>query len=443
MVRPLIAALALAALALAACGRGIDPQTTIRLQVSGDPAELDAYRALIAAYEKVHPGRKVELIPVGKPRDHMAKLATGFAAGNAPELFLLNFRRFGQFADSGALEPLGPYLAARGQFDAADFYAPAVDAFRFRGTLACLPQNVSSLVVYYNRALFRKYQVPLPHKDWMLRDFTDAAVRLTRDTDGDGKTDLWGVGLEPTLIRIAPFVWGLGQDLVNDLERPTMLTLDRPLAMRAMSYVKQLNARFGVVPPLAAHQAESEESRFARGGLGMIFESRRFVPTLRAFPDLDWDVAPFPRLAVPAGALHADGYCMARGAANKPLAADFVAWALSVEGQTLMARSGRTVPSRRAVAESPAFLDPALKPASARVFLDAIPILRRTPNVAVWHEVESKADQLLEEWFYEPRPAGAPIEFENGAEAAEVILPLRDAIQPLLLEAAARERRAP
>ena len=36
----------------------------------------------------------------------------------------------------------------------ADFYQPAIDAFRYKGDLWCIPQNVSSLAVYYNKALF-------------------------------------------------------------------------------------------------------------------------------------------------------------------------------------------------------------------------------------------------------------------------------------------------
>lgn len=439
MVRALIAGAVM--MALAGCGRpAAEP---VRLQVFGDPAEIAAYRELIAAYEQEYPGRKVLLIPVGKQHDHMAKLATGFAAGDPPELFIINFRRYGQFAARGVLEPLGARMSASGDFKEAEFYAPAVEAFRYEGELLCLPQNISSLVVYYNRTLFKRYGVPLPHADWRISEFVDAAVKLTRDTDGDGKKDLYGVGLDPVLIRVAPFIWGTGRDIVDDLHKPTYFTLSQPAQMRALSFVKRLNTFYGVVPPLAAHQAENEESRFARGALGMIFNSRRYTPTLRQIKDLDWDVAPFPVLATPASALHADGYCMASATRDKAAAQAFVAYALSAKGQTLIARSGRTVPSRIAVANSPAFLDPQLPPASARVFLDAIPHLRRTPNVAVWHELEMRADQILEEWFYEPPlPTGGESE-GPGAEGADLILQLHQAVQPILTRAAKERESKP
>ena len=67
---------------------------------------------------------------------------------------LLNYRRYAAFAAKGALEPLGPYLARSTVIRETDFYPQAMEPFRWHGTLMCIPQNLSSLVVYYNRDLF-------------------------------------------------------------------------------------------------------------------------------------------------------------------------------------------------------------------------------------------------------------------------------------------------
>lgn len=443
------------ALLLVGCGRSEAPAAAadpaqqtprvVKLQVFGDTAELRSYRELIGAYEASHPGDKVELLPVGKQSDHMTKLATSFAAGNPPDLFILNFRRFGQFAAKDALSPLGPALTASGQFKAEDFYEPALEAFQFRGQLMCLPQNVSSLVVYYNRALFKQFGVAEPADDWRyFTDFIDAAKRLTRDLDGDKRNDIYGVGIDPTLIRLAPFVWGMGGSLVNDLYQPSLLTLDRGPALLGLNAVKMLMTRYRVTPRLAEYQSENNDARFARGALAMLLQSRRYTATLRELEGqgkgLDWDVAPLPVMQKPGGVLHADAYCMARQAAQPEAAKRFVAYALSEPGAGILARSGRTVPSRKSVATSPVFLDPAQKPARAQVFLDAIPTLKRTPNIAAWHEIESKADVLLEEWFYEP-----PLPGESDLDGADTLIvtrQIRDAVQPLLVEDLARERAA-
>lgn len=432
----------------AGCGRqdstpapkNVSAAQPLTLQVFGDPAEIAAYRELVADYQTRHPGRRVTLIPVGKQKDHMAKLTAAFASGRAPDLFVLNFRRFGQLAERGLVEPVGPALAGRADFVEDDFFAPALDAFRIGGTLMCAPQNVSSLVVYYNRGLFERHGVPLPRAGWTITDLIQAAQRLTLDLDRDGNIDIYGLALEPTLIRIAPFIWGMGGDIVNDLDNPTMLTFDRIPALRALNLVRSLNSQFRLVPPLVVHKAEDAEARFARGGLAMLFQSRRLTTTLRAFPELDWDVAPFPRLGQPAGVLHADAYCLAHNSPRREAALEFIAYAVSAAGQDMLTRNGRLVPARKSVAYSEVFLDPAQRPASAQVFLDAIPLLRRTPNIAEWHEIETRADTLLEEWFYEMPVGGMPAE-EAGGEGAIVAVRLRDAIQPILLRRLGKQQK--
>ena len=55
------------------------------------------------------------------------------------------------------------------------------------------------------------------------------------DSNGDGEPEVHGLGIESSLIRIAPFVWSNGGDLVDDDENPTHFTLDTPEAQVAMS----------------------------------------------------------------------------------------------------------------------------------------------------------------------------------------------------------------
>ena len=426
----------LLALLLGACGQA--PAPPVRLQAAGDPAELAAYKTLIAEYERQNPGEKIELIPVGKQKDHMAKLATRFAAGDPPDLFMINFRRYGQFAEKGVLAPLGARLTARGAFKPEDFFAPALEAFQWKDELLCIPQNVSSLVMYYNRTLFKQAGVEFPKAEWTMTEMVNVATRLTPAASGGADNGIYGLGIEPSLIRVAPFIWTFGGDLVNDLHRPSLIELERGSAPLALEFIKRLRTMHQVTPPLALVKAEDLESRFARGALGMILQSRRYTATLRALKNPpDWDVASFPRMspAKPSqSALHADGYCMARDAKNAEGAEKFVAYAISAEGQTLLAGSGRTVPSRKSVAQSPVFLDPKLPPEHAQVFLDAIPNLRRTPSVAVWNEVETKADQVMEECYYEaPVPSMGYVEGAGGAQGMRCASWIRGETQDVLV----------
>jgi multiple sugar transport system substrate-binding protein len=369
--------------------------------VSGDPEELRAYRDVVAAYEERNPGIDVRLIEIADRDEMITKLATSFAGGSPPDAFLMNYRYVGQFEAKGTLEPLGPYLDRAGSPAEADFYRQALDAFRFDGTIVCLPQNVSILVVYYNEDLFREAGLKPPVAGWTWADMVSMARKMTRDSDGDGAADVYGLGVDPEVIRLAPFVWSNGGEVVDDPDRPTRFTLTNPNSIVALQEFLDLRRVDRVVPTDVEVESEDLESRFLSGRLGMLMESRKVVPVFRTIRGFGWDVAPLPEFREPAGILHSDAYCMTAASDDKDATWSFIEFALGPEGQAIAARTGRTVPSLRSVAGSAAFLDPAQEPRNSRVFLDAIPTLRSVPHISTWPEIEDAANHILEDAIYE------------------------------------------
>ena len=378
----------------------------VSFMVFGDPAELDAYQSLAAAFEEAHPEIDLELIHIPSTSDYRARLGVDFAAGDPADVVLINYRRYAPFAAMGALEPLAPYLRRSDVISESDFFSVATDPFKWRGQLMCIPQNISSLVVYYNRALFEEAGLPYPADDWSWDDFLAAAQALTLDTDGDGDIDQYGLGTEASIFRLAPFVWGAGGELVV-LEsglRPIRLALDSRAAREAVEWFVELQTVHGVVPDALAEMAESSESRFLNGRTAMFLNSRRGTPTARAVEGLDWDVAALPTGVEPAGILHSDAYCMAAAAEDKDAVWTFIEFANSPAGQAIVAESGRTVPSLIDVAASEAFLDPSARPANSQVWLDTVDTLGTVPVMASWVDIEELTGDELERAFYGQAP---------------------------------------
>ena len=132
--------------------------------VFGDPEEIQAYRDVIAAYKNEHPDVKVKMIEASDRDDLIARLSTSFAAGTRRICSCSTTASTAQFAASGVLEPIEDRVDDSDVFEQEDFYEEAMNAFRFNDTLTCLPQNISSLVVYYNKDLFEKAGVPSRRK---------------------------------------------------------------------------------------------------------------------------------------------------------------------------------------------------------------------------------------------------------------------------------------
>lgn len=382
------------------------PPITISFMVAGGPPEQAAFQSVVDGFHATNPRStnapvQVEILSVPSAADMMTRLTADIAAGVPPDVFLLNYRRMTQFHNRGALEPIAPLLAASTRLQEADYYPIALDAFRdSQGNLVCLPQNVSSQVVYYNKAIFDQRSVPYPQAGWTWEEFRQTAIATTvPDQNGDSYPDRYGLGLEPQLIRMAPFIWQNGGELVDDPSNPTRLTIGGPAARAAMEFILNLGREDGVVPNYSAEAVASHLDRFLAGNIAMYVDSRVFVPTLREAATFDWDVAPLPVGKQAANVLHSDGYCLAAASPHKAAAWTFIEYANGPEGQNRASKVGRTVPSLTGVATSSAFLDPTQPPANAQVWLDNMAILHILPKLENWPAIERAAGTELEQAY--------------------------------------------
>ena len=427
----------LCALVVACGGSDGGSSGSVRFLVFGDPAEINAYRTLIEAFEEAEPDIQVQLVEASDRDDLVARLSSSLAGGSPPDLFLMNYRFYGQYAARDVLEPMGPFVSDSDKFEEGDFYPQALDAFRWQGELTCLPQNISSLVLYYNKDLFKRFKVEPPTDGMRWNELVAKAQKLTRDKNGQvvrgadpdqpqsggAQAEIYGLGVEPVIIRVSPLVWSNGGDVVDDEQTPTKFTLNTPEAEEVISGFFDLRTVFGVVPTDQEVEAEDDETRFANGRLAMFLDSRRAVPMFREAAKFDWDVVSLPFHDQPASILHSDAYCMTKGSKAKDAAWRFVEYAIGPEGGPVIAKTGRTVPSLKEVAESDAFLDPTQKPANSRVWLDAIPTIQHVPTISTWPEIEDVTDGLLENGMY----LGQPVE--------DVIAEIQRKTQPLFARA--------
>ena len=428
----MVAAVAVSAV-LAACTSGDDDAspaagepTTVSVWVSGDPEEAQAFVDVAEGFEAAQDAIEVDLVQIAERDDLIARLSTSFAGGAPPDVFLMNYRYLGQFESKGVLEPVGPYLEGSDAFSVEDFYPEAMTVFQNDGVQTCMPQNVSSLVLYYNRDLFEQAGLePPPAEGWTWVDMVEAATALTEDTDGDGDVDSYGLGTDVEIIRLAPFVWSNGGDIVDDPVQPTRFTFGGLNGIRALQAFLDLRGVEGVTPTDEEVESADFETRFLDGRLAMMMESRKVVPSFRTITDFEWDVAQLPVHREPATILHSDAYCMTGASSHKDQAWDFLEFALGTEGQRIAAATGRTVPSLRSVAESEAFLDPTVTPASSQVFLDNIGSIRAVPLIETWPEIEDIVNALLEEAFYDP----------GGGEAGELVAAVQDQTKDLFARA--------
>ena len=395
----------------------------VRFAFFADPSEAVAYAQLIDRFEQVQDEIKIEPVvisssnvaPLGRllPASKYPEwLRESFTGPNPPDVFLFTYRDVGALDTRGVLEPLDDWLATSRSFSEADFYPEALSLFRpMNKPLMAVPQNLSSLVVYFNTEMFEQAGIPNPTAGWSWDDFKLAAKELTVDTNGDGFPEIHGVAFDPTIHRYAAAIWGAGGELFDDVYQPTKLTLDSPEARRGIEFVTSLGPTgIGAAPTQADRMHQDDTQRFRGGLAAMLIQSRRVVAFLRDNAIVPWDVAPLPVGSIPANVSHSDGLGIWSGSPRKEAAWKFLEFAMGEEGQKILAESGRTVPSMRKVAESDAFLKGGSAasllgytqaPRSASVYLDNIGISRPLPSASTWPSAVWEMDRAFKKAFYD------------------------------------------
>jgi len=322
-----------------------------------------------------HPGTRVIRMNPGDPGQFYTKLQTMMAAGDPPDIFYMNFERLPVFVDADQLADLDAYIQRDGEIDLDEFHPSTVEAFRWdgdrmgQGPLYGIPKDFTTLGFYYNADLFRAANVAEPEPGWNWDDFI-AAARAIGSLPGRTGAEFitW-----PFVLR--GYLWTEGVELRG--ESWDDLRLDDPRFTDAMQRLRSW--RFDEEHTLARGEAEGFDpaSVFIDGNLGMVGPLGRWVvPQFRTIDapangGFEWNFAPMPRGREEANVTVTVAWAMAKESEHPEEAWDLLRYLTGPEAQARLSELGLAIPTRKAVAESSAFIDPGLPPSRDREYLEA------------------------------------------------------------------------
>lgn len=373
-LRPLCLILSLL---LHSCGRQQEGgKTTVTFWHSFVASTIPSLQELIAEFEKTHPAIHIDAqyVPTGDGLIH--KLVTSIQSATAPDLSWIHSDFLDRLVEADAVVPMkefleGPDGLSQGELD--DIFPPLLEAGMLDGVLYAMPMEATSLALLYNRGSFSEAGLPdHPPRDWEeLRDF---AFRLTRDRDGDGRTDQYGflVPIFPAsgelniwmILQWTPFLWQAGgaefsadrsQALFNSRPGVQALTLWKDL------YDGQNLSSFGIAHDLG----------FASGKLAMVMDGPWNLPRYRSMRGVDWAIAPLP--AGPAGrATYIAGEQLAifRQSKHRAEAWTFVKWILQPEVQARFSLTSGYLPVRKSVLAMKGYREQLEKDPGLKAFVD-------------------------------------------------------------------------
>ncbi|MCD9020845.1 ABC transporter substrate-binding protein [Cohnella silvisoli] len=342
-------------------------QVKIKFAGWGDPSEKEVFTKLIKSFEEKNPNIKVEYLHI--PVDYVGKMNTILAGGDAPDVFYVPDGDFGRWVSQDLLLPIDDYVDTSG-IDIGDMWESSLIRYRNdgamngKGKLYALPKDIGPTVLYYNKDIFTKMNVPFPSADVPMTfdELLATARKLT--INNDGKIEQYGMGP----IWWEGFVFGNGGKVLSD-DRKEFLANSKE-ATDALQFAADLSNKHKVVPNGAALKDMNDGQMFQTGKLAMMIQGRWMVPEYRKL-SFDWDVAPLPTNGKWAGWSGSVGLGIYSKSKHAEAAFELVKFLGGPEGQKEQSLMGFAIPSFKSMANTDVFLQPGQKPEHASVFIKA------------------------------------------------------------------------
>ena len=260
----------------------VDESATDNVAVEGDFSGADltvfiyaqdhekaVYQSLIDKFMK-STGANVTF-EVTTADEYGQKILAYKAAADMPDIFYVGPDTVAANVDDGYVLPLDQYVAEE---TIADLWPAITDAYRYdgkeagKGSLYCLPKDLSTFAFAYNKTLFDEAGVayPDPENPYTWEEFLEVCGKLTMDKDGDGEIDQWGCA-NALQWALDAFIYTNGGHFLNDDYTQVVIDGQKEF-IDAFQYFADLTCKYNVTPTVEQDTALGGYQRWLDGQIG-------------------------------------------------------------------------------------------------------------------------------------------------------------------------------
>jgi len=158
-----------------------------------NPDTYKLYDRIIADFERIYPQVHVTYSSGTMREDYSEWLSRTILEGKEPDIFLILPEDFNLFAEIGILNPLDTFMKNSSVLPGCIFFAPLIKAGQYNGRQYALPFECDPTLMFVNTTLLEKEHIPFPSENWTWDDLLAICAKITKDTDGDGVIDQFGI----------------------------------------------------------------------------------------------------------------------------------------------------------------------------------------------------------------------------------------------------------
>lgn len=358
-------------------------QVTLTYYFGANAAEAQVRQKIFNKFMAKNPDIKITNQLDGT--QHLQKFNTELAGGNAPDLMMSWELDYSAYAKRGVYMDLHQFIKNDQDFQNTVMpqeYPAVLKMFSESGKLYVLPEQVTDVVLFYNKAHVREAGLKMPtswdDKTWTWDRFVSYAKKLTQ-TSGSrvtryGYADMWGFPLTSCNVIAA----ANGGDWFTQpvFPGPGSSNLASPQISDAIQWYADLTNVHQVSAPSSALTSQPGNQLFMTGQASMGIVGHWFYPAFSGAHGLQFDIAPIP--IGPDGGTRSrtniggTGISISAKTRYPEQAWRFVRYWAGQQGQQTIAKAGLWVPALKNIGQSSAYNSSNGAMAHAQVFTEVL-----------------------------------------------------------------------
>jgi multiple sugar transport system substrate-binding protein len=252
------------------CGKTANVVELHDWNFGGTPRLITWLRGRVQSFEARQPG--IRVVQSDKSW-HMIReiLYTSFSTGLGPDVVNTHANYASEFGEAGHYYPINKFPDFE---EVKKWYVPEfIESTRYKGSYYGLPSSAIAFALVCNTELFRAEGLT-PPKTWS--QFREAAKRLTKDLDGDGTIDQYGLVLlggdkGGFAYRLIPFFYKAGVEVMSgDVSR---ITFNTPMGVATLKlFADMFQVDHSITPGFLAYGHTEPSDLFCRNKVAMCIE---------------------------------------------------------------------------------------------------------------------------------------------------------------------------
>ncbi len=354
------------------------------------------HEAKVAEFNALHPDIQVEVLYTGNQFATRDKLMVAVAGGQPPHVALMDQFWPPLMVSTGALVPIKEFVDTASYF--ADYTPVSLDTVTIDGQQWTMPFSMSNQILFYNKDLFREVGLDPEKPPTTWDELVEYGKLLTRDVDGYGQTDQWGVNFTTranigSVYNFITFLWQAGGEIYN--EDFTATAFNDEAAVEAVNFWIDLAHKHKILtlsPP---------QEGFEVGRIAMQYSSTSSIAQTAEKVDFDFGVAALPAHKKMVTGVGGSSMGIFRTTPEQEAAAwTFVEWMSSEENNLEWSMTTGYTPLRKSVINSAEYQEYLAKNPYIQTAIAQSQYAKARPNQESYADVSRVLGIAVEEALY-------------------------------------------